>query len=138
MDLKKVVPAIVVGYVLLLGLGYLIHEVWLKPVYQQYAGVWRSELVFRHKLWVMWVGQLIFTAMFAWIYTRGVEHKPWAGQGIRYAILMTLLAVVPTACAQYTVYPIPYTLAVKWMVGGGLQLLVLGLVVAWFCRESAA
>ena len=41
MDLKKVVPAIVLGTLLRLGLGYVIHEVWLKPVYQEYAGVWR-------------------------------------------------------------------------------------------------
>jgi len=86
----------------------------------------------------MLVGQLIFTIMFAWVYTRGVENKPWVGQGIRYGILMTLLVVVPSACAQYTSYSIPYTLALKWMVGGGVQLVVLGLVVAGFLRKPAS
>ncbi len=137
MDLKKLLAAVVVGYILLMGLGYLIHNVWLMPVYRDYAYVWRSESAMMHKRWVLLVGQLIFTVLFAWIYTRGVENKPWVGQGIRYAILMTLLAVVPAACAQYTVYPIPYTLAVKWMVGGGVQLIVLGLVVAGFCKKPA-
>lgn len=135
MQMKKFILAVVVGYALLGVLGYLIHDVWLLPVYRQYEHVWRPEAQLLHKRWVMWVGQLIFTIMFAWVYTRGVENKPWAGQGIRYGIIMTLLAVVPVACTEYVVYPIPYTLAVKWMVAGGVELVVLGLIVAGFCRE---
>jgi len=76
--------------------------------------------------------------VFAWVYTRNIENKPWPGQGIRYGVLMTLLAVVPAACIQYVVYPIPYTLALKWMFAGGVQLIVLGLVVAYFCRKPAS
>ncbi len=137
MDWKKFTAAVVLGYLLVGVLAYLIHNVWLMPVYRQYEGVWRSDSVMMHKRWVMLVGQFIFTILFAWVYTRGVEHKPWVGQGIRYGILMTLLVVVPSACAQYTIYPIPYTLALKWMAGGGVQLVVLGLVVAAFCRKPA-
>ncbi len=137
MELKRLVPAIVVGYVLLLALGYLIHGVWLRPVYDEYLTVWRSEEVMLHKRWVLWVGQLIFTVLFAWVYTRGVEDKPWLGQGIRYGIVMTLLAVVPAVCTEYVVFPIPYTLALKWMVAGGVQLVVLGVVVAAFCKQPA-
>ena len=138
MELKKTVLAIVVGYILLIVLGFLVNSVWLMPVYREHESVWRPAAVMMRKRWVMLVGQLIFTIMFAWVYTRGVENKPWVGQGIRYGILMTLLAVVPSACAQYAIYSIPYTLALKWMVGGGVQLVVLGLVVAGFCRKPAA
>lgn len=137
MELKRLVPAIVVGYVLLLALGYLIHGVWLRPVYDEYVTLWRSEEVMLHKRWVLWVGQLIFTVLFAWVYTRGVEDKPWLGQGIRYGIIMTLLAVVPAVCTEYVVFPIPYTLALKWMVAGGVQLVVFGVVVAAFCKQPA-
>ena len=137
MDWKKFIAAVVVGYLLLGVLAFLIHNVWLMPVYREYEGVWRADAVMMHKRWVMLVGQLIFTILFTWIYTRGVENKPWVGQGIRYGILMTLLVVVLSACAQYTIYPIPYTLALKWMGGGGVQLVVLGLVVAAFCRKPA-
>jgi hypothetical protein len=137
MEPKKLIAAIVVGYVLLMGLGYVIHEVWLMPVYQQYSTLWRLEETMRHKMWINWLGQLLFTVVFAWIYTRGVEDKPWVGQGIRYGIVMTLLAVVPAVCTEYVVYPIPYTLAVQWMAAGAVQLIVLGLVVAFFCKSPA-
>jgi hypothetical protein len=137
MDLKKLAVAVVVGYLVLMVLGYLIHSLWLMPVYRQYAGAWRPADIMMKKRWVMFVGEFIFTVLFAWIYTRGRENKPWVAQGIRYGILMTLLAVVPAACSEYTIYPIPYTLALKWMVGGGVQLIALGLVVAGFCRKPA-
>ena len=113
MEPKKVILAIVVGYVILMALGYVIHEIWLMPVYQQYATIWRLEDMMRHKMWINWAGQLLFTVLFAWIYTRGVEDKPWVGQGIRYGMVMTLLAVIPAVLTQYVVYPIPYTLALK-------------------------
>ncbi len=138
MQAKKMAAAIVVGYILVSALGYLIHEVWLMPVYRLYAEVWRSHEVMTHKMWVNMVGQLLFVILFVWIYTRGVENKPWAGQGIRYGIVMSLLAVIPVACTEYTVYPIPYTLAVKWMVAGTVQVIVLALVTAFFIRKPAA
>ncbi len=137
MDLKKLILAIVVGYVVLVGLAYVIHGVWLQPVYEQYAPVWRLREAMLQKRWIMWVGQLIFTVMFAWIYTRGVENKPWIGQGLRYGVAMTLLAVVPAALSEYVVYPIPYTLALEWIVGGAVQVIVLALIVAGFCQKPA-
>jgi hypothetical protein len=137
MEPKRLIAAIVVGYVLLMGLGYVIHEIWLMPVYQQYASVWRLEEMIRHKMWINWVGQLLFTVVFVWVYTRGVEAKPWVGQGIRYGILMTLLAVVPAVLTEYVVFPIPYDLALKWMAGGAVQLIVLGLVVAGLCQRPS-
>lgn len=137
MESKKLIAAIVLGYVLLGLLGYLIHGVLLLPTYRAHEGIWRDEETMMHKRWVMWVGELMFTAVFAWIYTRNVENKPWAGQGIRYGMLMTLLTVIPTVCSQYVVYPLTYPLALKWMVAGGVELILLGLVVAYFCRKPA-
>jgi hypothetical protein len=137
MEPKKLLAAVVVGYIILMGLGYLIHEVWLMPMYQQYATIWRLEEAMRHKMWINWVGQLLFTVVFAWVYTRGVEDKPWVAQGMRYGIVMTLLVVIPAVCSEYVVYPIPYTLALEWMLAGAVQLLVLGVIVAGFCRKPA-
>ena len=137
MELKKLALAVVVGYVVLVGLSSLIHDFWLLPIYRQNENLWRAEIVVTDKRWVMWVGQFIFTVVFAWIYTRGVEAKPWVGQGLRFGILMTLLAVVPAACTQYVFYPIRYTLALRWMVAGAVQLVALALIVAWSFRKPA-
>jgi hypothetical protein len=136
MQMKKFLPAVLVGYILMLALGYVLHEILLHPDYLATQDVWRAHDVFVKKIWVMWVGQLIFVAFFVWVYTRGVENKPWIAQGVRYGIVMTFIVVVPAACTQYAVLPIPYPLALKWMAAGGLQMVVLGLVTAFFHKQS--
>ena len=51
---------------------------------------------------------------------------------------MTFLTVVPYSLSEYVVYLIPYMLAIKWMVFGGIQMVLLGLVVAGICQERTA
>ncbi len=138
MDLQKLVPAILVAYLLLLGTEYLIHQVWLFPTYAQYPDSWRHADQMQRKMWIMWVGGLLFAAMFAFIYTRGVEEKPWAAQGIRYGILIALLAVIPSVLAEYVVFRVPYMLAIQWMAAGTVQVVLMGLIVAFFCKKPAA
>jgi hypothetical protein len=91
----------------------------------------------QRKMWVLMVGQFVFVVLFVWIYARGAEAKPWVGQGVRYGMLMTLLTAVPAATNEYVVYPIRYTLVVKWMIAGGVELIILGLIAASFCRKPA-
>jgi hypothetical protein len=59
-------------------------------------------------------------------------------QGIRYGIIVALFLVVPTALSEYVVYLVPYQLVIKWMIAGGIQMIILGLLVAGICGESAA
>jgi len=33
---------------------------------------------------------------------------------------------------------VPYQLVIKWMIAGGIQMIILGLLVAGICGESAA
>jgi len=90
----------------------------------------------QQRFWAMLLGQFFYSAMFAYIYTRGRENKSWIEQGIKYAILIGCLTVVPTALSQYVVYIIPYQLAIKWMVAGGVQMLIAGLAVAWIYKDG--
>ncbi len=130
MNTKKLVLAIIVAYVVLMGSNFLIHDVWLKADYEDTAGAWRQMDQIQHRMWIMCIGQLCFTALFAFIYTRGVEDKPWFGQGVRYGILITLLAVVPHSLGEYVTVDMPHMLALKWIVAGGVQMIILGLIVA--------
>jgi hypothetical protein len=136
--MKKLVMAIVAVFIVLMATNFLVHSVWLTPDYDAIPLSHRSLAGIQHRFWAMVVGQFFFSVMFAYIYTRGAEKKPWVVQGIRYGILVTFLTVVPTALSQYVVYIIPYMLAIKWMVAGGIQLILAGLVVAGICKDGAA
>jgi len=133
--MKKLVLATVAAYILLMGTNYLVHGIWLMADYEAIPLSHRSTEGIQHRFWAMALGQLFFAALFAYIYTRGAEKKPWLVQGIRYGIVITFLTVVPYSLSEYVVYIVPYMLAIKWMVAGGIQLILLGVVVAGICKE---
>ena len=136
--MKKLVLAIVVAYIVLMATNYAVHSIWLMPDYNAIPNSHRTAAGIQQRFWAMAVGQLFFAALFACLYTRGIEKKPWIGQGIRYGILITFLTVVPTSLTEYVVYIVPYMLAIKWMVAGGIQLILLGLVVGGIYKDQAA
>ena len=135
--MKKLLAAIVVTYVVLMATNYLVHSVWLMPDYNAIPASHRDIEGIMHRFWAMAIGQLFFAAMFAYIYTLGRQRKPWLAQGVRYGILMTLLAVVPMSLSEYDTYIVPYMLVIKWMVAGGIQLIILGIIVAGICQEPS-
>jgi hypothetical protein len=112
--MKKLIIATIAAYIVLMATNYLVHSVWLMPDYDAIASSHRSVAGIMHRFWAMALGQFFFAAMFAYIYTRGRENKSWLEQGIRYG------------------------LAIKWMVAGGIHLILLGLIVAAICKDGAA
>ena len=116
--MKKLAGAIVAAYVVLMGTNYLIHQILLMPDYDAIPMSHRANEAIMHRFWAIAIGQLFFAALFAYIYTRGAENKPWPMQGIKYGILMAFLTVIPTALGEYVVYIVPYQLAIKWMIAG--------------------
>jgi hypothetical protein len=136
--MKKLALATVAAYIVLMLTNYLIHSVLLMSDYAAIPESHRNAAGMMHRFWAMLIGQFIFTAMFVYIYTRGAERKPWLVQGIRYGIIMTFMTVVPYSLSDYVVYIVPYQLVIKWMVLGGIELIILGMVVAGICRKETA
>jgi len=140
MDMKKTVIAVVAGFVLQMGGSYLLHSVILMNSYTATADLWRTEEAMGHRMWVMIVAQFLFTLGAVLIYQRGVERKSPVGQGIRYGILLALVSVVPASLIEYVTVPIPHTIAFHWVLGEGIQCVLLGLLIAFICqpKDSAA
>ncbi|PYU05937.1 MAG: hypothetical protein DMG33_09550 [Acidobacteria bacterium] len=138
MDMKKTIGAIVAGYVVQFGGNFLIHGVWLKQDYINTASLWRSSEAMNSRMWAMFLGVLIYAVGAVLIYVRGVESKPWVGQGIRFGILLALVTTVCNSLISWVTMPMPHMLAVKWMVGEGLLAILFGLVVAAICRPKSA
>ncbi|MFZ3201182.1 MAG: hypothetical protein WA175_08520 [Candidatus Acidiferrales bacterium] len=135
--MKKLVPAVVLAYAWLMATGYLINGVWLMRDYMLTPDSWRPQAVMQHKFWIMWAAELLFTVMFVWIYSRGLEKKPWVGQGIRYGIVMSLLVMIPESLSEYVIYRVNHILALKWMVSGTMQFIVMGLIVAFVYKAPS-
>ena len=133
MNIKKLVGAIVAAFVILFAAGYLVHGVWLAKTYSAMAEngfSFRSQEALQHRLWIVWVSDLLYSVLFAWVYARGREVKPWLGQGFRFGILMALFTVVPASLNDYVVYNLQHMLVVEWMIAGFITLILMGLAVA--------
>ena len=138
MDWKRFILAVVVSFVVLEGTGFLIHGMWLDPIYRSMPTSWRPFDEMEQKMWIMWIGDLLFATMFCYVYLRGMENKPWLAQGVRYGIIIALLAMIPATLGNYVVFRVTYTLALKWMAAGGVQLVLLGILVAYILKKEPA
>jgi hypothetical protein len=134
--MKRTIFAVVVSFLLIGVMSHVVHTMWPIPIYSHYELIWALRANRIPHRWLLWLGQLIFIVVFIWVYDKGVQPKPWVGQGLRYGLIMTLLTVVPAACTNYALYPVTYTFLAKWIAEGGLQLILLGLVVAGFCKRK--
>jgi len=136
MSTKSLALAAGLGFVLLGVVSHLLRTTWLLPIYSHYELFWSLRAITPGQTWPLAVGQLLFIVVFIWMYVRGSDSTPWIGQGIRYGVLMTLLTVVPAACIQSVLYPVPYSLLARWIGAGGIELTLLALVVAWCCTPA--
>lgn len=137
MDTKKFLLAVAVAYALLMATTYLIHGVWLIPLYRNYLESWRPVDQQIAKGWILLIARLLYTVMFAWVYTRGAERKLWIGQGIRYGGVVWLFVGVPSLLGTYVLFRVPYQLALMWIGIALMQAVMMGLVVAYFLRPDA-
>jgi hypothetical protein len=137
MEMKKTLGAIVAGFVVYSGTGYLIHEIILKSSYAATMDLWRSRDAMNHRMWIMFLAQLIMVTGAVLIYNRGVEKKSWVGQGIRFGILLSAVAPVQGFMMNYFVLPVPHTLALHWILLGIAQMIVVALVIAGICQPKA-
>jgi hypothetical protein len=128
----------VVVFVLCMVGGMLVHGMLLKPDYEQIRQLFRSETDAQaHFPWMI-LAHIVFSGAFVWIYSRGIEPKPWLAQGVRYGIAVAFLTSVTMYLIYYTVQPIPGATVVKQIVFDSILCVILGIVTAWVYRGRAA
>ncbi|MEW6507865.1 MAG: hypothetical protein AB1432_08995 [Bacteroidota bacterium] len=131
MNTKKLLIAFIVVFILLEVSKYLIHSVILASTYEveEVSKVFRSMEDIGSKMWIMWIADLIWSFFFVFIFVKGYQNKGIM-EGVRYGVYMGLFVQLVAAYAQYTVYQIPYYLALQWFVYGFIMTVLLGVVTA--------
>lgn len=135
MNTKSFLITVVVLYIVVQVLGYLVHEVWLTPLYQELATVFRPEAEMNELMWVFFVTSAIFVLVFTYIFVRGREGKGIM-EGVRYGALMGLLYNVTVSYDSFVVYPITYELTMKWALSGFAISIILGVVASLVYKPS--
>lgn len=132
MNVKKVVLTIIVVFIVANLTGFLIHAILLAPDYMSIKEHYRPEG--QEKMIFIILAYLSFAIGAVLIYAKGVENKPWLGQGVRFGILIWLVLTVPSFFIAYAVQPVPLMLMVKQILFEGVDKILLGIITAALYR----
>jgi len=116
--------------------NFVAHGVLMEPSYQALASLWRPKEVMDSMMWIMFLSSAVLVFLFCFIFTKGYEGKGIM-EGVRYGVLIALLAAVPQAVDAYVIYPIPFTLTIKWAAIGLAHYTLLGAVLAAIYKPDA-
>ena len=130
---KKFLIAWLVMFVLYLAFGFIVHGILLHDDDLE-TGIMRQEEQQQGMMGLMILAHVMLAGAFTWIYARGVENKPWLGQGLRFGLAVAFLAVIPLYLIYYVVQPLPSSLVCKQIVFDTVCTLILGAVVAFLYR----
>ena len=115
--------------------SFVVHGTLLQADYARLPNLFRGETDARQYFGFMILAHVVLAGAFVWIYARGVEAAPWAGQGLRFGLAVSLLTVVPTYTIYYAVQPMPASLVIRQVVFDAVVLLLLGCVAAFVYRD---
>lgn len=136
MNIKRLIPAIIVAFVVLWGTDFLIHGIWMKPDYLATKSLWRPEMEMGSYMGWMLGAQFLFAITFVLLWTRWADTAR-LGCAFGYGLLMGVFSGV-WAIIMYVVIPMPGSIACKWFFAGIAQAILLGIVTFYVYKPKAA
>jgi hypothetical protein len=137
MDKKFVISWVILFVAWMVG-SFAVHGALLSADYKALHGLFRSESDAQVFFPLMVIAHVFLSGALVWIYSRGVEAKPWLAQGVRFGIAVAFLTVIPTYIIYYVVQPLPGATVVKQLILDGILTVLLGVVVAFLYRTRTA
>lgn len=81
-----------------------------------------------YKFLVFYVVYLFMAFGLTFIYSKGHEGSG-VGEGIRFGFYISLISFLPIAYFTYALFPITYSLTLKWYLSGLVELIIIGIVL---------
>jgi hypothetical protein len=135
---KKFLISWLVMFVVWMAGSFLVHGVLLHADYSALRNLFRSPEDSQTFFPLMIIAHVFLSGALVWIYSRGVEAKPWLAQGVRFGLAVAFLTAIPTYMIYYVVQPMPGATVVKQLIFDGVLIVLLGVVVAFLYRSRAA
>ena len=136
MNIKRLILAIVVAFIVLWGTDFLIHGVWMMPDYRATQQLWRTDAEMTSRMGWMLGAQLLFVITFVILWAKGFASSTTKiSCAIGYGLLMGLFSGV-WAIIMYVIVPMPCSIAAKWFFAGIAQTILLAVVTFWIYKQS--
>ncbi|MDB6074284.1 MAG: hypothetical protein JWO89_1924 [Verrucomicrobiaceae bacterium] len=136
MNTKSLLITTVVAFILVFFTDFLIHGVWLAPVYAATHQLWRPESEMKGFMPWLAAGQFLSAATFAVLWAVGFAQKAKLSCSLKYGVTMGLFFQSSTLI-NYAVSPLTPEIAAKWFISGVLQCALLGVVVFFVYKPKA-
>jgi hypothetical protein len=137
MNPKRLVLAVVAVFLGFWVTSFLIHGLWLNPVYKETMNLWRSEAEMTKHMGWMFLGQLLWSVAFVVIWSRCFPAMNSIGGSTLYGLLMGMF-MESNSLIMYCVQPMPGDLIAKWIFAGLAQGVLMGILVHFVARPRAA
>jgi TRAP-type mannitol/chloroaromatic compound transport system permease small subunit len=135
MNPKRLILGIVAVFVGVWVTDFLIHGLWLQSSYKATMSLWRPEAdMQKHMLW-LFLGQFLFAVAFVMIWARGFSGNAHVRCGVLYGLFMGLFSQANTFIT-FAVQPLPRDIAIKWVLSGLVQGVLLGLLVLFVYKPK--
>lgn len=135
-ELKKYLIPTLAVFVVITIFNIFFHGMVMEKFYVKYSHIFRAQDIIDKYKYLMWTANLIYSAAFCYIYSKGHEKKNPVDQGFRYGLWISLLIWVPNALITYTIYPFPKDLIYRWLIGYTAQSIVAGITAGYTFKGS--
>ncbi len=128
MNIKRLLLAILAGWVVIFATDFLVHELWLGPVYAETKPLWRPESdMATYFCWLL-VAQFLIVTTFVIVWAKGFAGRS-IGAAVSFGLLMGVFQQT-WAIILFAVMPVPAELSIKWFLAGVVQAVLLGIVTS--------
>lgn len=136
MNIKRLILAIIAGWVVIFATDFLIHDFWLRPVYEATKAIWRPDDEMHTRICWMFFAQFLIVATFVIVWAKGFAGRD-IGTAVFFGFVMGLFQQT-WVVILFVVLPIPGELAIKWLIGGLVQAVLLGIVTSLVYKPAPA
>ena len=136
MNIKRLILAIIAGWLVIFATDFVIHHFWLGPDYQATKSIWRPDAEIETRLHWMFIAQFLGVTTFVTVWAKGFAGGS-VGTGVVFGLLMGLFQAI-WVLANYVMIPMPGDLAIKWFLAGVVQAVVLGIVTSLVYKPAPA
>jgi hypothetical protein len=139
MNTKRFWLAVVAVIVLLFITDWIVHGGILLSTYES-EGVkeaFRTMDDMQSKMWITYVLYIVWAYFFTFIFVKGYENKGIM-EGVKFGVYIGLFYSFVSSYGNYTLYPVPYSLALQWFIFGLIQCVIFGIAVALIYKPASA
>ena len=134
--MKTFVIAWIAAFVVWMFGSFVVHGVLLSGDYRALPALFRSETDGAAHMPFLLIAHVIASGALAWIYGRGVQSRPWVGQGVRFGLAAACLLPIYMYLVYFAVQPMPPALVVRQIVFDTTVVVFVSLAIAFVHRRA--